>query len=45
MAADGEVRHEVEAHERGYSLFTAMMKWGTIISFIVAAVVVVLIAS
>ena len=45
MAVEGEVRHEVEAHERGYSLFTAMMKWGTIISFITAAIVVLLIAT
>lgn len=44
MAADGEIRHEIEAHEKGYSLFTMMMKWGTIASFIVAMLVVFLIA-
>jgi hypothetical protein len=45
MAAEGEVREEVRAHERGYSLFVAIMKWGTILSFILAAIVVILIAS
>jgi hypothetical protein len=45
MAADGDVRHEIEAHEKGYSLFTTVMKWGTIASFIVAMLVVILISS
>ena len=43
--AEGEVRHEVQAHERGYSLFTAIMKWGAIVSFVATAIVVVLIAT
>lgn len=42
--AEGEVKNDYQAHEKSYSLFASMMKWGTIISFIVAAIVVLLIA-
>ncbi len=45
MAADGEAKTDLKAHEKGYSLFTRMMKWGTIVSFILAAFVVLLIKS
>ena len=41
MAAEGEVKTDLKAHEKGYSLFTALMKWGTIVSFAVAAIVAV----
>lgn len=45
MAAEGDVTTELKTHERGYSLFTSVMKWGAIVSFIVAAIVVILISS
>jgi hypothetical protein len=45
MAAEGEVQSELKAHERGYSLFTNLMKWGAIISFVVTMLVVFLISS
>ena len=44
MAADGDVPSEIKAHASGYSLFVAIMKWGAIISFILAMIVVLLIS-
>ncbi|NNM75604.1 aa3-type cytochrome c oxidase subunit IV [Sphingomonas sp. ID1715] len=40
MAQNGEIK----AHEQTYSGFTALLKWGTVASFIVAFIVVLLIA-
>lgn len=40
MANNGEMK----AHEQTYSGFTALLKWGTIISVILTAIVVFLIA-
>ena len=37
--------NDVQAHVKSYSSFAAMMKWGTIISLIVAAIVVIIISS
>nr|WP_295372953.1 hypothetical protein [uncultured Sphingosinicella sp.] len=45
MASDREVQADVQAHVKSYSSFAWMMKWGTIISFIVTAIVVIIIAS
>ncbi|HWH17891.1 MAG TPA: aa3-type cytochrome c oxidase subunit IV [Allosphingosinicella sp.] len=45
MAAEGEVTTDVKAHVKSYSGFVRMMKWGTIVSLVVAAFVVLLIAS
>lgn len=45
MAADREVQTDVQAHVKSYSRFAAMMKWGTIISFVIAALVVIAISS
>ena len=45
MAGNGEVQNDYPAHEQGYGLFTGLMKWGTIISLVVAAAVVLIIAS
>ena len=45
MAVDGETREEIKAHVESYSAFAAMMKWGTIISAIVAIIVVIIISS
>jgi hypothetical protein len=48
MAAGTDIRSdgdgEFVAHSNSYALFTKMMKWGTIISFIVGFIVVLLIA-
>ena len=45
MAAKREVHTDNEAHVRDYSRFVALMKWGTIISLIIGAFVVVMISS
>jgi hypothetical protein len=45
MATDREVQADVQAHVKSYSSFAWMMKWGTIISFIIAAIVVIIISS
>lgn len=45
MAADREVKTEFKAHESSYSRFIAMMKWGTILSLITAAIVVLIISN
>ena len=46
MAADNDLTKQIEReHGQGYEGFVGLMKWGTIISVIVALLVVVLIAS
>lgn len=45
MAADREVQTDYQAHSEGYAWFIALMKWGTIISVITGAAVVVMISS
>ena len=45
MAADREMHANLQAHVKSYSNFAWMMKWGTVVSFITAAVVILLIAS
>lgn len=40
MAANGDLK----AHEQTYSGFMVLLKWGTVFSFIVAAIVVYLIS-
>jgi hypothetical protein len=45
MAAEGEANKDLRAHESSYARFTGMMKWGTIISLIVGALVIFIIAS
>jgi len=44
MAAEHEVQTDTQAHVRDYSRFISLMKWGTILSFLVGAFVVLLIA-
>ena len=44
MAVEGDAPAEIKAHASGYSLFVALMKWGAIISFILAAIVVLIIS-
>jgi len=45
MAIEGEARNELRAHESSYGRFVGMMKWGTILSVIVAAIVIFVISS
>lgn len=44
MAADLDLEKERASHEKGYSLFISLMKWGAILSFITAMIVVFIIA-
>jgi hypothetical protein len=44
MAAPGEIDREVIVHKRGYDGFVGLMKWGAIASFVIAMIVVFLIA-
>ena len=44
MAAN-ETGEDLGAHVRDYSRFTGLMKWGTIVSLIVTAFVIVIIAN
>ena len=44
MAAD-ETSENMNAHVQDYSLFTGLMKWGTILTLIATAVVVLIIAN
>jgi hypothetical protein len=43
MAADLDLEKETAVHRKGYTSFIGMMKWGTIISMILAAIVVLII--
>ncbi len=45
MAAEGEAKTDLQAHVKSYDRFSAMMKWGTILSFILAMIVVIIIAT
>ena len=45
MAAEREVQNDNQAHVRDYSRFVGLMKWGTIVSFILAALAVLMIKS
>jgi hypothetical protein len=45
MADTGENGTELQAHAETWQGFTALMKWGTVASALVAALVVFLIAS
>ncbi len=45
MAAEGDTRDEVRAHVKSYADFAWMMKWGTILSFILAMIVVLIISN
>ena len=44
MAAQGEIEKEVVTHKKGYEGFIALMKWGAILSFVTAMIVVFVIA-
>ena len=45
MAAEGETRGDMQAHEKSYGRFAAMMKWGTIVSVLITFGVILLIKS
>jgi len=45
MAADSEAKQDMRAHEGSYNIFVGMMKWGTILSAIVAMIVIYVIAN
>ena len=45
MATEPDNAMDYKHHEKSYSLFAALMKWGTIASVVVAAIVVVLISN
>ena len=45
MAGNGEVQNDYPAHQKGYGLFLGLMKWGTILSLVAAAIVVLIIAN
>ena len=45
MADTGDHGMDYSAHEKTFSGFSALMKWGTVASLIAAAIVVFLIAS
>lgn len=45
MAADGKTQDDMKSHVKSYEQFAWMMKWGTILSFIAGAIVVLIIAS
>jgi hypothetical protein len=45
MAGPGEANTDIQAHVKSYARFSAMMKWGTIASFIIAMIVVIIISS
>ena len=36
---------DIQAHARDYSRFTGMLKWGAILAFIIAMIVVVIISN
>jgi hypothetical protein len=43
MAAELDLEKETAIHRKGYVGFIAMMKWGTIVCLIAAAIVVLII--
>ena len=45
MAVEGDNPADIKAHVKSYSAFAAMMKWGTILTAIVTAIVVLIISS
>jgi hypothetical protein len=45
MAADAEAGKEFKAHANTYDFFIGLMKWGTILSALVALIVIFIIAN
>jgi hypothetical protein len=44
MTAEGEIQKQVVIHSQGYSRFLRLMRWGAAASFIIAMIVILLIA-
>ena len=44
MASEREAEKDLRAHFNSYARFVALLKWGTILSLITAAIVILLIA-
>ena len=45
MSGEIDTHGEMAEHSKSYSLFSAIMKWGAVIAFIVAMIIVLNIAS
>ncbi|MGE0178903.1 MAG: aa3-type cytochrome c oxidase subunit IV [Sphingomonas sp.] len=45
MVSSADAEREVRTHRDTYGLFTGLMKWGTILSFVAAMIVVFIIAN
>lgn len=45
MAAEGDLQKEVVTHQRGYAAFTRLMTWATIVSLVVALIVILIISN
>ena len=45
MAAEGDLEKEAMVHRRGYEGFLTLLKWGTVLSLLVAAFVVLVISN
>ena len=45
MAVEGEAQDDIQAHVKSYGAFASMMKWGAIITAIVAIFVILIISS
>jgi hypothetical protein len=43
MAAEGDANKDFKAHQGTYTAFTGLMKWGAIISAIIAFIVILII--
>ena len=43
MAAEGDANNDFKAHQGTYTSFIGLMKWGTIVSAIVAVIVILVI--
>ena len=44
MAAEAELEKEVRRHRSSYGLFVGLMKWGAILSFVTALIVILIIS-
>ena len=44
MAAEGELDRETIVHRKGYERFTGMMRWGAVICFVIAMLVIFVIS-
>lgn len=44
MAGEGDNGVEMRAHEKGYSLFVGIVKWGAIVAAIVVLLIILVLA-